>query len=69
MKRSTWAVHVRMENHGQYAEYRDRMDVTATTGRQPTARDVIDHVKGMIINQHPEMKSGRVVRADARQIS
>ncbi|MFD7885102.1 hypothetical protein ACFV3N_22005 [Streptomyces bauhiniae] len=70
MKRITsWRVDVRMEKNGRFAEYRDRMDVTSLDGREPTTRDVIDHVKGLIIDQHPEMKSGRVTRATARKTS
>ncbi|MGW5336800.1 hypothetical protein [Streptomyces bauhiniae] len=69
MARTVWNVYVRMENGGNFAEYNDRMTVTGPGGSEPTERDVINEVKGMIVSRHPNMKAGRVVRATARKVS
>ncbi|MFF8447896.1 hypothetical protein ACF06Q_09365 [Streptomyces leeuwenhoekii] len=66
MFHSTWAVTVRMEKGGQYAEYDDTM--SAVGDIPPTEEHVIEKAKDMIIDAHPEMKAGRVTVARAHEI-
>lgn len=66
MFHSTWAVTVRMEKDGQYAEYDDTMSAVGDV--PPTEDDVISKAKDMIIAEHPQMKAGRIVIARAHEI-
>lgn len=66
MKLTTWSVHVHMEKGGRFAEYLGPVKTDLFKGRPVTEKEVIAHVKGMIVNEHPEMKSGRVVHSSAR---
>ncbi|WP_406192393.1 hypothetical protein OH733_05365 [Streptomyces griseus] len=66
MFRTTWIADVRMEKGDRYAEYNDTVSVTGDS--EPTKDDVIDHIASLIINSHPDMKAGQVVRASARRI-
>jgi hypothetical protein len=68
MQHTTWHAHVRIENHGKYAEYNDRIGVTGPDNVEPTRDDVIDHAKNLIVDAHPGMKAGQVVTATARKI-
>ncbi|RSR98048.1 hypothetical protein EF913_28370 [Streptomyces sp. WAC04189] len=68
MQHTTWAVTVRMEKDGRYAEYDDTMSLTGDDGSLPTEADVIGHARDLIINASPEMKAGEIVHSSARRI-
>ncbi|KOU41270.1 hypothetical protein ADK55_29225 [Streptomyces sp. WM4235] len=66
---STWFANVRIEHRGQYAEYKDRIDVASPYGKKVTEAVVVEGVMDLIVTQRPDMKGGRIVSAKATKLN